>query len=965
MPLLPAITDPFAFTVPERAPTELHRDALLSVLSDVAYSVVLLIAPFGFGKTTLLAQHARSTRRRTVWVTLYQDNAEPVHLAASIRYGLNLTFPEVPFEAWSAAVEERRPTASSARAFARDLTRIPAMDLILDGLDELGPEAGLWLMEVLSHLPSQHRVLLAGHGTGGLSATRLALRRDVKFLHDTDLAFTTAETDRFLHCQGTGRPTVAPVGGALDGWPAAIALSQLPSAHWQASDLIRDLLTTLPPDISAALPELAVLPVWSAGLAREAGCRLLGNWLPEVVRAGLPLSPLGNGTYRPHRLLLDILDQLLLDTPDRHAELHTAAARRSEAAKDVLTAVSHYHLAGAADDVVRVLRGVVTVAARRGQFRLVQQLLTQVPAERLTSDLVALLGHSLIETGELAHGEETLGRLAADPTSQSWALTGWCILANRRGQHRSQLSMADLGLAQPTMAQMHWFFQLHRALALLNLGQGAAGLQAAEQSLHLARMNVHVGHQGDALAVTQFACMTQGRWPEREVLLQQAIELHDRLDQPLLALEARADLADQYRTQGQLSEALYLLDTVFGSPAPVEPSAAMVFALEVRADVHFHQGEFKLASTGYREALRYAEQLDIAVLAGRLWTKLADTLLHEGLPAEAEVAFSQGVGRPGQRPGWMTPFMHLYQGQAAFAAGNLDVATGHFERVVSGSLDRTHKPRALAYLAEIGRVQEGDLPSRLIALETSMLELGNPTVLRADAGPLDGLLRLHPALRGAPQERTPSSTPPSTRLQVQLATLGRVHVTVGGVSVNVRLAKARELLVYLALHGPTSRDGLMTALWDGSTEERHLNYFRVAVRCVRDALSRQCAVSSDPLPFRQGEYQLSDELSFRVDVETLAGVPDTAPVTDLQRALDLYDGPFMGRCDADWTERLRVQAQGDAVRVALALGARLEADQPREAQAVYRRAAELDPWSEAVQMGLVRVNRALGLIQKR
>ena len=244
-------------------------------------------------------------------------------------------------------------------------------------------------------------------------------------------------------------------------------------------------------------------------------------------------------------------------------------------------------------------------------------------------------------------------------------------------------------------------------------------------------------------------------------------------------------------------------------------------------------------------------------------------------------------------------------------------------------------------------------------LEHSLHDLGHPTVLHADARPLAGLLNLHPALIGAAPERV-DRTYTALPLRLRMGTLGRFSLTLEGKPIQVRLSKARELLVFLALHGATSRDGLMTALWEGSTQERHLNYFRVAVRSARGALAAQANADFDPLPYEQGEYQLSERLSWEVDVQLLAQAGETMSVVELQHALALYRGPFLTRTDAEWAERVRAQAQADAVRLALTLGDRLEAASPREAQIAYGRATELDPWSEAGHLGLVRAHRALG-----
>ena len=69
----------------------------------VALLLVALVAPSGFGKTTLLAQHARSLGSRAVWLELREDDADTVTLAQDIRAGIerarrNLKIPDPNLE---------------------------------------------------------------------------------------------------------------------------------------------------------------------------------------------------------------------------------------------------------------------------------------------------------------------------------------------------------------------------------------------------------------------------------------------------------------------------------------------------------------------------------------------------------------------------------------------------------------------------------------------------------------------------------------------------------------------------------------------------------------------------------------------------------------------------------------------------------------------------------------------------
>src|SRR3954463_4381632 len=70
-------------------PVERSRllDRLAAVPDDVP--LVLLTAPAGYGKTTLLSQWASADRRRFGWVTLDRADSDPVRLADHVALALD------------------------------------------------------------------------------------------------------------------------------------------------------------------------------------------------------------------------------------------------------------------------------------------------------------------------------------------------------------------------------------------------------------------------------------------------------------------------------------------------------------------------------------------------------------------------------------------------------------------------------------------------------------------------------------------------------------------------------------------------------------------------------------------------------------------------------------------------------------------------------------------------------------
>jgi LuxR family transcriptional regulator, maltose regulon positive regulatory protein len=166
------------------------------------------------------------------------------------------------------------------------------------------------------------------------------------------------------------------------------------------------------------------------------------------------------------------------------------------------------------------------------------------------------------------------------------------------------------------------------------------------------------------------------------------------------------------------------------------------------------------------------------------------------------------------------------------------------------------------------------------------------------------------------------------------------------------------LLVWLLLHGPANHEQVIDALWDGSAETKHHEYFRVAVRKLRGALKPEPDSSINPLPFENGQYAISG-LRVNLDVHQLKAL-ETEDMNALRSALEAYKGDFMPGVDSEWVAQTRTRCLEQVVAVAMTLGANLETGEPRAALQAYRRATELEPHAEAGYLGLIRTQLALG-----
>lgn len=959
--------------IPKPVPGELARPQLLRRLTSSPDGVLILTAPSGYGKTTLLSQYARAMTEPIVWLSLQEDSADLTRLAGMLVTAITETLPDWSFPHWSEVPERSLAPELLARALIQDLHQFPErrLHLILDDAEHLGADAGLWLSRLAAELTGrrQHRLLISGHSIDTIRPAHLVARGLATLLQPEEFTFSADETRRYFdqrRCPGNP----AEVHAALEGWPAGLALvASGASPHLIPVDLVAEVLSTLRPDVRQALPEAAVVAVWREDTARDLGCHLPDDWLVVVRGSGLPLTPLGGGTYRPHSVLLEALElELCRTSPARHHALHGSAGLIAEQQGEVLQALSHYRRSKRHEDAMRVIELVAPRLAAARQQRVLRQVLESVPVSRLDTHLVSLLAFALIETGEAARGEALLENQATGDSTDVWILCALAFLAGRRGQYDRQLALTDQGLALALPCELQLSFLKARALALLNLGRPVEGLEAAREAVVSAESSGDRLRLGDALSILQFAHVTNGDWREREAVIHRALELHRALHQPLQALPHLTDLADQYRSQGRTAEATGVIEEAFAT-AIREPSGHLAYLLEARGDLHFWCARFGEALGDYRQALDRCTEFSVTPIIPRIWLKLSEAAFLAGQPDLSEAALQQGKALSRSGPRWLQPFLDLREGQDALRSGDLQLAARHFAAATEDSFERSHRPRALAYLAEIdrrtGRLSEAQLESLVGALD----DLGTDDALRADTLVLQPLFAWcgqearGPARRlgvlGQSRDAGSGSGSPG-RTGLSLHTLGGLRLTYAGRPVRLGLAKSGEVLVWLALHGAAPRDQIVDALWDGSNDRRHLDYFRVAVRRLRVALQQVCGVAFNPVPFESGLYRLHAQLELTVDVHQLSAALDSRDVPTLRTALGNCQGEFVPEICSEWAAPVRLRVQEDAVAVALALGAALEQADPQAAKHAYRRATELDAFTEAGFSGLIRLNHTLG-----
>ncbi len=964
--------DDLSRVIPKKLRFELERPRLLSQLEAAGdVQLVALIAPSGYGKTTLLAQFARTDVRRAVWLELSEDHADPVALAHSLAGALRVSQPKLSLEHWSQGAVEAASADVLAQLLARDLNRSDDnLGFFLDGVHVLGVDASRWLERLLGFLSEGHRFLIAGYDAEHLPLAKLVAQGQALLFSTQDLAFTRTETRTYLIERNVADDPDL-VQASLEGWAAGLALvASGMSLQLNPADLMLEALKRLPQAVQAALSEASVCEIWNEEAAARLGCQLPAGWLNVVRRTGLPLTPLGHQTYRPLQVLLEVLQSQLKRNPERHAELSLNAGRQAQAVGDPMRALKHYRNAQLNTQALNLALEVAPMLFDRAEFRLLRQLLESFEADQLPAKLQGFLGIALIETGKGTHGEVLLRKLRSEGQADTQVLYWLGRLAYHEGQLERTLKLAEDGLAlQTPNANVSGLLRL-KAHALMGLNRQPQALEVMLQAVGWAEDQDNLSELGNNLSSLKLIQYRLGQWFDCEKSILRAMEVYEALGTPVRTLPLLIDLASLRYLQNRASEAFALIEQGV-SLATREQSRLLPYFLELRGDVYFWQEEFELATSTYQACIDCAKKLGDQVLAQIIYFKQSEALRRSNKGTQA-TAILERLSHEVQSNSDLQGIYAFYQGIASFFAGALEVAKQQFSKALDLSEEPTHKPRARAYLAEIAR-QENTLEFEQVAtLIASLDAMPHDKVLMVDAEPLHELFasciergwfaeRFGRFVEDVPTRETPEiAATPQPNFELEILTLGKLQVSLNGTSIRIPFAKAGELLIFVALHGASSREEIMNALWDGSIENRHHEYFRVAARRLRAALSEHPDVSFNAFPFENKLYSLAPQLTPKLDFGLAQQALESGKIEQLQATLEVYNGEFLPGVNTEWVAAIRTRVLEQTVAAAATLGEQLEQTEPREALKTYRRAIELEPLSEVSHLGLIRVHLALG-----
>jgi LuxR family maltose regulon positive regulatory protein len=196
-------------------------------------SLTFILAPAGYGKTTLLSTWLETCHMPTAWLSLDEHDNDLAVFVTGLAEALQSVLPADLNNTLTALNGITLPPPKVlARTFLKDLVLLqPDFILVLDDYHAILDRAIHDLMsELVSHLPQTVHLVIASRYDPPFLLAGLRARGHVTELRGGDLRFTPPEAGQFLAqtmALSLDEQTISALAAKTEGWPAGLRLAAL------------------------------------------------------------------------------------------------------------------------------------------------------------------------------------------------------------------------------------------------------------------------------------------------------------------------------------------------------------------------------------------------------------------------------------------------------------------------------------------------------------------------------------------------------------------------------------------------------------------------------------------------------------------------------------------------------------------------------------------------------------------
>src|SRR5579863_8395758 len=503
------------FYVPRSRRDLVPRPRLAERLDRGSASKLMLVsAPAGFGKTTLLTEWlaagpaAPADQRLAAWLSLDRGDNDRASFWTYVIAALRTAAPAVG-ESALALLQAPRPSPIETvlTALLNDLGGIASdIVLVLDDyhvIDAREVQDGMAFL--LDHLPPGLHVVIASRSDPALPLARLRARGELAEIRAAELRFTPDEAAAYLNelmgLRLTARD-VAALEGRTEGWIAALQLAALSMqgrddvagfiAGFAGDDryvvdyLAEEVLQRQPDRVQAFLLQTSILGRLTGPLCDAVTGQGGGKAMMEALdRGNLFLVPLDDRRqwYRYHHLFADVLQARLLDErPGQVPDLHRRASAWYQQNGESPVAIGHALAARDFDLAADLIERAIPAMRITRQEATVRGWLELIPDEviRVRPVLIVAVAWVLLSDGQF---EGVDGRLRDAER--------WLDAAQGTGAGSPAAPAGMVVVNEEEYRRLPGTIETYRAALALARGEPLGAVRHAQRALDLAPAEEH------------------------------------------------------------------------------------------------------------------------------------------------------------------------------------------------------------------------------------------------------------------------------------------------------------------------------------------------------------------------------------------------------------------------------------------------------------------------------------------
>jgi LuxR family transcriptional regulator, maltose regulon positive regulatory protein len=414
------------FRAPATRAGVVARTTLLDRLFASDEPLITVVAPPGYGKTTLLAQWAERLGPRAAWVSCEKTDNDPVAFWTAVITALDQIAPVSPAASQLLATSGGGVDVIPSLVSTFGTIRGPLV-LVLDHAEAVtSRECQTSIAEFALRVPEGWRLAMASRDPIPIPTAQLRMQGRIVEIGTTELAMARNEASELVRAAGVelADSRMDELLQRTEGWPAGLYLAALAMRDSSPAEgftftgddrlmgdyLRSELLTRVSSSQASFFMRTSVLdrmsgPLCDAVLGGNGSARVL----EQLVSRNLLVVPLDRGGewYRYHHLLRELLQtELRRNDPDLVPELHSRAAVWYESNGMPEIAVDHAQAAGDVEQVARLVLDLMNPVWASGRVDTVQRWMEWLEERPSVRHYSAIAAHGALISALLGRPSE-------------------------------------------------------------------------------------------------------------------------------------------------------------------------------------------------------------------------------------------------------------------------------------------------------------------------------------------------------------------------------------------------------------------------------------------------------------------------------------------------------------------------------------------------------------------------------